>query len=326
MILSIIIPAYNIAPYIERCIKSCVTQDISQSEYEIIIIDDGSTDNLLEVIAPYLAKYDNLKLIQQANKGLSGARNTGLEEAKGEYIWFVDGDDWIATNCLKELVHNTKEIKCEILCFDLLFIYDETNQRRTTKVFDTEKNSMRGFDFLKKNYLQGVTNSLFKSSFLKENNIKFVEGLIHEDGDFNIRTFALAKQVAYLPNLYYFYLCDRASSITNTMTIKRALSPIQLITIYIDFIGDHNLKYSDSSIIAKIGCRALNVSMRYASQLDEHDRDRYFAAIRANLKSIFLCSFFSLQIKYWIEVLLLSVSPNLFFRIYHKLICNSVQN
>jgi len=319
MQLSIIIPAYNIALYIGRCITSCLNQNIEFTEYEIIVIDDGSADNISEVIGPYILKYNNLKIIHQSNKGLSGARNTGMDVAKGEYIWFVDGDDWIAANCLKQLIESINKNQCDILAFDAVFLISDTNQRQTSKIFDVEKNTIRGLDFLKQNQLQGVWNNWFRKDFLSTNKIKFVEGLIHEDGDFNIRSFALAKKVAYLHEPYYFYVCNRISSITNTMTINRAISPIKLINIYMEFIRDNNLRYPDSATIAKVGSNALNVSIGYSAQLNTKDKEKYFFTVKTNMKHLRLCLFRSFQVKYWIEAFALSLFPKKFIKIYHKL-------
>ena len=98
MILSIIIPVYNVEKYVEKCIRSCENQDIPKENYEVIVVNDGSPDGSLAIVERLANEFSNIKVINQENKGLSMARNTGLEAAKGEYVWFVDSDDWIEEN------------------------------------------------------------------------------------------------------------------------------------------------------------------------------------------------------------------------------------
>lgn len=101
MVFSIIIPVYNVERYLRQCLDSCLDQDIPKSEYEIIIVNDGSPDNSQVIINEYALLYDNICVINKSNGGLSTARNAGLSIAKGNFIWFVDSDDSIVSNSLK---------------------------------------------------------------------------------------------------------------------------------------------------------------------------------------------------------------------------------
>ena len=102
--LSVIIPTYNLENYIALTLDSCLRQNIPPGEYEIICINDGSSDRSAEIISEYAKKYANVKLFSQANAGVSAARNRGIDLAQGRYIWFVDGDDVIADNCLASIL------------------------------------------------------------------------------------------------------------------------------------------------------------------------------------------------------------------------------
>lgn len=102
ILLSIVIPIYNVELYVERCLLSCLNQNISISRYEIILVDDGSPDNSIDKISKWLDR-ENIILLTQSNSGLSVARNNGLLYARGKYVWFVDSDDWILENCLREI-------------------------------------------------------------------------------------------------------------------------------------------------------------------------------------------------------------------------------
>ena len=99
--ITLIVPVYNVEKYLVRCLDSCLHQDLDEDEYEIIAVNDGSYDGSLKLLKEYANRYRNIVLIDKPNGGLSSARNAGLERARGNFIWFVDSDDWIAENCLK---------------------------------------------------------------------------------------------------------------------------------------------------------------------------------------------------------------------------------
>ena len=98
--ISFVVPMYNVAAYIKRCLDSLLNHDIDKSEYEIIIVDDGSTDNSAEIVFSYQKSFDNIHYYYQKNQGLSTTRNNGINRATGEYVWFVDSDDFIRPNIL----------------------------------------------------------------------------------------------------------------------------------------------------------------------------------------------------------------------------------
>ena len=107
MMLSIIIPVYNVERYVEKCIRSCEMQDVT--DFELVVVNDGSTDNSLSIVEQVSKEYENIAIITQKNQGLSAARNAGLQVARGEYVWFVDSDDWIEPNCLGRITKKLKD-------------------------------------------------------------------------------------------------------------------------------------------------------------------------------------------------------------------------
>ena len=104
MRLSIIVPVYNVALYLSKCLSSLVHQNIDINDFEILVLNDGSTDNSQSIINHFALKYSNIRVFHHPNMGLSGTRNRGLKEAKGDYVWFVDSDDWLEDNCLKDIL------------------------------------------------------------------------------------------------------------------------------------------------------------------------------------------------------------------------------
>ncbi len=115
--LSIIIPVYNAEKYLAECLDSCLNQDIPAEDYEIICVNDGSTDGSAEILERYAREHSNVRFITQPNGGVSVARNTGIDAARGEYIWFVDADDLIQRNCLAGLRRRLGEAPVDKLSF-----------------------------------------------------------------------------------------------------------------------------------------------------------------------------------------------------------------
>lgn len=225
IILSIIIPAYNVEQYIERCILSCIKQNINKDIYEIIVINDGSTDNTLETINKLTLKYTNIKVISKKNGGLSSARNLGLFHAKGKYVWFIDSDDWIEEYCLKEIL---KIIKINSL--NLLWLswdrYDETNnilnQFKDAINNKEEQNILNGKTFLNNvfGYCAFACAFIMERDFLIKQNFQFKEGLYFEDAYSIPQLIYKAERIKYYPYPIYHYLW-RNTSITNKLNLKK---------------------------------------------------------------------------------------------------------
>ena len=117
--LSIIIPIYNLELYIEKCLKSILNQDLPVNQYEIIVINDGSTDNSASIVSRLIKNNSNIKLINKTNGGVSSARNVGIQEAKGEYITFLDGDDYFVPNILSSILNYVKKDDLQIGLFGI---------------------------------------------------------------------------------------------------------------------------------------------------------------------------------------------------------------
>lgn len=106
---SIIVPVYNTGKFLANCLDSLLEQDIPRSEYEIICVNDGSTDNSLSILQEYARNNENVVVVDKHNEGVSVARNVGLDHAKGEYVWIIDSDDWIVRNCFSFLKNSILE-------------------------------------------------------------------------------------------------------------------------------------------------------------------------------------------------------------------------
>ncbi len=249
LLLSIVVPVYNIQDYITCCLDSCLNQDLPPTDYEIIAVDDGSTDHSAEIIHQYMDKYPNLRYVYQENQGLSGARNTGIVHAQGEYIWFVDGDDQIRNNCLHELSVLSSKNNCDILTFD----FSTNGDPGYHAAVNFADSVISGLDFI--NYYKCTISAwrhLYKRNFLLSKGLVFTKGLLHEDGEFNLRAFSLANRVLYHPHAYYYYDTTRSGSITHGKYNARMDSMIQIVVLIDTFFHQQNIPLEYSSVFSLI--------------------------------------------------------------------------
>jgi glycosyltransferase involved in cell wall biosynthesis len=228
--LSLIIPVYNVEKYVAKCIESCINQNLSPDDYEIIIINDGSTDKSLEIVNAVVEKQDNVIVFSQRNSGLSLARNKGLELAQGEYIWFIDSDDWIETNCLNSIIEKLNEI--DVLAMGYIDAYDDTT--KNNKVLPSTILCNTGIDLLKSSYIVPAQFYIYSKNFLRENNLFFESGIFHEDFEFTPRMLYVAKNImVYDYQVYFFY--KRPGSITTSVNPKKSFDLIKIALNLISF-------------------------------------------------------------------------------------------
>ncbi|HDZ03959.1 hypothetical protein LCGC14_0132230 [marine sediment metagenome] len=228
---SIIIPLYNKEKYIERCLESLLCQGLKPDEYEVIIVDDGSKDSGALVVKNYAKKntFVNIKLIIQKNQGPSAARNNGLIKAIGEYIYFLDADDYLAPNALECLFNLSQQNNIELLEFDSEYI-NEGAQPNFSKL-DTENLALQvtdGKDYIAK---YGLRNSacfyVIKRRFLLDSNITFLEDMrAYEDMIFTSSVFLKASSVSKV-NLDAHRYVKVAGSIVTSKDSKKNLEFIQ---------------------------------------------------------------------------------------------------
>ena len=170
---SIIIPVYNVEKYIKKCLDSVFTQ--TEKDYEVIVVNDGTKDNSMDIVKNY-----DVKIVNQKNQGLSEARNTGLKNAKGEYILFLDSDDYIEKDLLKELNKSIKN-KPDLVRFQIREVFDAYKKDYNELSF-TNKSGPEAFSIIcNYHFVENAWAYLYKKSYLEENNFTFKKGTIHED-------------------------------------------------------------------------------------------------------------------------------------------------
>ena len=217
MKLSIIIPAYNVEKYIDACLESVVKQDVQYSDYEIIVINDGSTDSTLQHIQHYTINFPHIIVINQTNQGQSVARNIGAQIAHGEYIWFVDSDDIICSNCLNGLLKICNHLQTDMFCVGPSMPYTRflpndflNNKAYILEIFDRVNWIKNKFDVL------GPWSYIIKRSFWIENDLKFIPGISYEDTECISRCLYYAKRISGLAKFSVYNYVQRKESIMHS--------------------------------------------------------------------------------------------------------------
>lgn len=229
--LSIIVPFYGVEKYIEECICSLYDQDIPMEEYEVICVDDCSPDGSRAIVERMQKEYPTLRLLtHRENKRLGGARNTGLRNAKGQYVWFVDSDDTAYPNVLKNMLNQAESSRVDILQFD----YSRGGRIWKNEKFDDE--IRRGEDYLFANKssrwydkLCGAWRQLFNIEFLQKNELLFIENAMYEDTDYIMRAFIASDRVMYSPIVAYDYRINTESVTIAPMSPERLAWRVNLV-------------------------------------------------------------------------------------------------
>mgnify|MGYP005809625071 FL=1 len=227
--ISVIIPVYNSEKYLERCLKSVIYQ--TYENLEIICVNDGSEDNSLNILEDFKKKDERVKIFSKENTGLSDARNHGIDKATGEYISFVDSDDFISLTLYDDFVkilnHTGQNVDIynfnayairqdkKSLFDDLFFDIKDWKNHTSLYAIHTIKDSRRPFSG---NF--GAYNKIYKTDFLKNNNIWFESRVIFEDQPFYIKTFLRANSIIVNEKPYYMYFKRTENNIMNTLSNK----------------------------------------------------------------------------------------------------------
>lgn len=294
MKLSIIIPVYNVERYLRQCLESCLNQDVPKSQYEVIIVNDGSPDNSQAIIDEYSSKYDNVRVLKKKNGGLSSARNAGLNIASGDYIWFVDSDDWIA-DVVSILCDKVKRQNIsDALCFDSYIVDDNGKFKSCVKrklIPDVVNDGLSIFDSMVFPY-SAVQFYIWKKSFLVKNELLFKEGALYDDWQFILRAFSLMNGCIYLGLPAYYYRVRQNTISTSAKTFRNVHDCIETACDYYDFIMVQKVSVRSQKMLYKGVCRmivdACKQTVKDVKPIDEKKKclDWYFSK-QIWLKTIF---------------------------------------
>jgi len=207
-LLSVVVPVYNVAPFLERCLASLAAQSLDG--VEIVFVDDGSTDECPAILARYAAQHPQMRVIRQENGGLSAARNTGLEHISGEYVAFVDSDDWVDPGYYRRLLELARAQNLEMAHGNAMYHFEGRREDHPIYRDALSTEVMPGAEVLRrrladKTLLHMVWMHLYRRDFIERLGLRFVPGLIHEDVLWTTRAYLEAQRVAYDPTPGYFY-------------------------------------------------------------------------------------------------------------------------
>ena len=259
--ISIIVPVYKVEKYLNRCLDSIVAQTFS--DWECILIDDGSPDNSGKICDEYAKKDDRFVVIHQKNSGVSVARNIGLNNACGEWIGFVDSDDWIEKDTYETALKYAREKKADVVEWGMFLSNDDNDFENLTHTEGTiELNKMHAV------LLHGPCNKLIKRQIVVDNAITFPVGIsLAEDMNFVIKVFFYSQKSYGIPkSLYHYYRNDNGA--VNTITYKKIEDEVKSIKDISNFLKSNNANQSWYDLLEMKKSRVKN---RYLFNLDYPD-------------------------------------------------------
>lgn len=225
--LSIIIPIYNVEEYVHSCLDSIFRQGIDDDIFEVILVNDGTPDKSMEVIADIVETHQNILVIKQENQGLSMARNNGMAKASGEYIMFVDSDDLLIENCVPFLLNKAISSKSDLIVADFMKMNNEQIAQFSYELFkqkDGRTEEKTGKDLLVHDlnpYYCNVWRTIYRRDFLNRNNISFIPSICFEDVPFTHQCYLKANLCLKVNWFIYIYRKGH-TSITNSFNLKKA--------------------------------------------------------------------------------------------------------
>lgn len=296
-LVSIIVPIYNVEKYLNKCLESIISQ--KYKNLEILLINDGSTDNSEKIIKKFLKKDNRIKYFCKENGGLSSARNFGLEHCSGDYICFVDGDDWINIDYVLKNIKTIDCYNCDMVISNISYIYNDGSTKRRVPKIKRKKIINRKQAIKKllngKSYKFHIVNKFCKKEIYDKKNIKFPCGKIYEDMFTSYKLFVNSSKIALIPDNLYYYLQNRPGSILNTVFKENRFDVLEAI----DEIINNKVIKTNTNKLDKQNFYVLNILslisyLVYVS--DAKTLKGYLMRIK-NDKNNCLCNFFLLNFK-----------------------------
>ncbi len=250
MKISVIIPIYNVEPYVERCLRSVMVQTY-KGLLECILVDDCGMDRSMDVAMEYINGNVNdnyniefVFLHHERNRGLSAARNTGMAAATGDYLFFLDSDDEISADCIEKLTSPLKEEQYDLVVGNIHTIGNERlGKQLNLKLNDDEVLiGKRIMETYRKGWNMMAQNKLYRVSFIREQGLQFIEGLVHEDELWSFQVACLAKSLKAVNQLTYIYYIRNSSITTSVNSKQRKQEALKIIVEEMrNFLTDKNI-------------------------------------------------------------------------------------
>ena len=279
---------FNTARYMPRCMETLLEQDIPQSEYEIILVDDCSPDNSLEMAKEYAARYKNIRVCaHEKNMGLAAARNTGIDAAQGQYLCFVDPDDYIEKNSLAALLQQMDDEQLDMLRFNYQKVDEDYNNVPDSEIearFDYTPGVMTGTEFLAHRLGVGcyVWAYIYRLEFIRKTGIRFFEGCFFDDTPWLPRILQKAKRVNVTPVRHQYYL-QRTGSMVHSHNTQAVMRKVDMHMQMIDILMEqkqtapvetyewYNMMFAHAavSLLTSVACVDYQLSVDYYKRLKD---------------------------------------------------------
>ena len=311
MKLSIVVPVYNVERYVRKCILSVINQDDDLfKDIEVIIVNDGTKDKSIEQIQDLVDKYDNIRLVNQENQGLSVARNNGMAQAQGDYVWFVDSDDWISSDALKVLMPHLDNVNDII---SIAYTRVTENEEKAQCVFFNEPTTFSGKETFRRRceFATMAQRGIYRKAFMDKNKLVFMPGIYSQDDELCLRASYLAEKVTLLPQPIYYFLRttgENHKSIMNSGKPKYGFDYITVTKSLTKFkeerVKEKDLRKRFDYHIAVLINNGLNAIAR-CSKTDQNEFCAMYKDAGGLNKSLYAAGG-----KYFVEAVLFTLFPN----------------
>lgn len=282
---SIIVPVYNTSDYLTRCLDSILSQ--TYSNWELIIIDDGSKDNSLNICNEYASKNKQITVLSQVNSGVSSARNRGIEVSTGEFITFIDSDDWISPDYLEMLINKQQETNSDIVVGNLSIVDEEINK---SIPFPSENLLLTREEFLKlfgklysETLISGPCVKLYSSDIIKNHSIQFDPNRnLGEDLIFNLEYLTFCNRLCFFSQVIYFYRSVYNFSLSHKFNLNKTEIQYALYKNVLEFCKKQgcldvtNQKYINTSFFRQTYIQMQNIIL---SDLKTKEKKQYILTI-----------------------------------------------
>lgn len=249
MKLSIIVPLYNVEKYLDECLSSIFNQGLDDDEFEVLLIDDGSTDSSLALANKWAANYNNIKVFHQENQGQAVARNLGIEQSTGIYIMFVDSDDYLFPQKLANILHLIDNEGLDSVIFNIR-VEQQNGLSYISKIPFVEHNRIySGEEVVLKYFVFGsICRGIFARSIFEDNNLRFFSGITHEDSELSFRLYPLLNRIVFIEDEVYYYRYNIHST-DRSKTAKKLRKNIESDAILVsNIIKSINCNYYHTAI------------------------------------------------------------------------------
>lgn len=338
VLLTFVVPCYNVEKYIQRCLDSIYACGLHESRFEVLCVNDCSPDNVQDILERNRERHDNLRIVaHEKNMGLGGARNTGIHEAKGKYLWFVDSDDLVTAHGIEPLMQKAVEQDLDVLCFNYRRV-DEDGKELSRHIVFENTSSQNGNAFVKSvfgtrivNHMGYVWRFIYKKEFLWQHQLFFPEHVRWEDTVFMPKALLEAGRVAAVPNVLYSYRVN-ADSISGTFGSSYPASSIYEFAFC---AGGNLLKLSEEIRDKELGAAFRDVAIQkyingvalFLFRTSKRERKRFFELIKEREEEVKpLKQYLNLLNKVMFAPLVGPMATNLMSRVYKMKQLKTIKN